>query len=70
MPEFKAHYQALQVEFEAYLSQSFGPLDQSVAKLEEAVNYSLMAGGKRLRPLLLLSVLEAQRIGFPLWRSH
>jgi geranylgeranyl diphosphate synthase type II len=29
------------------------------AKLAEAMQYSLMAGGKRLRPILLLSVVEA-----------
>ncbi|MDX2471542.1 MAG: polyprenyl synthetase family protein [SAR324 cluster bacterium] len=59
MSNFKNYYQGLQVEFEAYLLKAFGPLAKDVAKLEEAVKYSLMAGGKRLRPLLLLTVLEA-----------
>ncbi len=59
MPDFKSYYQDLQNQFEPYLQESFGPLAKEVTKLEEAVKYSLMAGGKRLRPLLLLTVLEA-----------
>ncbi len=43
--------------FEAYL---LGHIDSvSGTELEESMNYSLSAGGKRLRPLLLLAVLEA-----------
>ncbi|MCC2683238.1 MAG: polyprenyl synthetase family protein [Paenibacillaceae bacterium] len=53
-----------------YIRETSGRIDQALqdvlpadwtvpAKLVEAMQYSLMAGGKRLRPILLLSVVEA-----------
>ncbi|OGG99398.1 MAG: hypothetical protein A2600_02010 [Candidatus Lambdaproteobacteria bacterium RIFOXYD1_FULL_56_27] len=56
---YQKHYQELLTLFEAYLPEAFPKLAPEVATLEEAARYSLMAGGKRLRPILLLSVLEA-----------
>ena len=56
---YQKHYQELLTLFEGYLPEAFPKLALEVATLEESVRYSLMAGGKRLRPILLLSVLEA-----------
>ena len=41
-------------EFEEYLAGCIG----DDALVSEAMNYSLLAGGKRFRPLLLLDLLE------------
>ena len=50
-------------EFESFLANTVG----SDAIVSEAMNYSLLAGGKRFRPLLLLDLLEDfdvdQRLG-------
>lgn len=43
--------------FEAYLSTILDDVKKSIVK--EAMQYSLMAGGKRIRPQLLLSTLKA-----------
>ncbi len=49
----------LQSEVEAYLaSLSFGA-DPATAGLEEAIRYSVLAGGKRIRPVLCLATAEA-----------
>ncbi|MDT8446249.1 MAG: polyprenyl synthetase family protein [bacterium] len=56
---FLAHYQELLGPFEAYLQRAFPTLAPQVSVLEESVRYSLLAGGKRLRPVLMLSLLEA-----------
>lgn len=56
--------------FEAYLQQKKQAVDSRLAqllqtdqprfaRLYEAMNYSLLAGGKRLRPILLLATVEA-----------
>jgi geranylgeranyl diphosphate synthase type II len=54
-------------KFETYLKESI--VDKSGTQLEEAMRYSLEAGGKRLRPLLVLATLEAfgqdKGIGYP-----
>ena len=43
---------------EGYLASSF--LDSEIpARLSEAMRYSLLAGGKRLRPVLCLAVARA-----------
>lgn len=61
---FKGRYKET---FEKYLLSHIDA--QSGTELEASMNYSLSAGGKRLRPLLLLAVLEAfgQEVeqGFP-----
>lgn len=45
--------------FEQYLSKSLPKLPKPVAVLEDSINYSLLAGGKRIRPILMLSIIEA-----------
>ncbi|OGG93668.1 MAG: hypothetical protein A2508_06170 [Candidatus Lambdaproteobacteria bacterium RIFOXYD12_FULL_49_8] len=59
MTNFSPHYQSLLTRFETYLERAFPHLAPEVAILEESVRYSLLAGGKRLRPILLLCVVEA-----------
>ena len=44
------------LEFEKYLNQKIDELKPSVTR--EAMRYSLMAGGKRLRPKMVFSVLK------------
>ncbi len=44
---------------EALLRRSLGRLDGAPERLREAMAYSLLAGGKRLRPLLCLAFAEA-----------
>ncbi len=56
---FAAYSQTLLAPFEDFLLHSLPRLAPQAAKLEEAMRYSLLAGGKRLRPLLLLATLEA-----------
>ena len=56
---YQKHYQELLTLFEAYLPEAFPKLAPEVATLEEAARYSLMAGGKRLRPILCLAAAEA-----------
>lgn len=46
----------MKLTFEEYLYESFGPLTDS--RIKESAMYSLMAPGKRIRPLLLLAVLK------------
>ncbi len=54
----------LRAEVDSYLgSLGFAAGDGSVAGLEEAMRYSLLAGGKRIRPVLALATAEA--IGRP-----
>lgn len=54
-------------DFESYLSHCLDTLEHS--RVREAMQYSLMAGGKRVRPKLLLAVLRAygleESIGYP-----
>jgi len=58
--DFKTYLEEEAARFEAYLRQRFaaaepaaGP-EAGIAVLREAMRYSLFAGGKRLRPLLVL----------------
>ncbi|NLF38643.1 polyprenyl synthetase family protein [bacterium] len=44
---------------DAYLDQHLPPAAAPPARLHEAMRYSVMAGGKRLRPLLALAACEA-----------
>lgn len=55
---FKKFYQQKLKEFENYLVQSFPKFPQQVKRLSSAMEYSLMAGGKRLRPILLITTYE------------
>ncbi len=54
-------------DFESYLSHCLDTLEHS--RVREAMQYSLLAGGKRVRPKLLLAVLRAygleESIGYP-----
>ncbi len=54
-------------EFETYLNDQITSLQES--KVRDAMAYSLMNGGKRIRPQLLLSTLQAYgndpKLGFP-----
>lgn len=54
---FKRFSEKYLIDFQAYLVDHIE--EQSNTKLEEAMDYSLDAEGKRLRPLLLLAVLTA-----------
>jgi geranylgeranyl diphosphate synthase type II len=50
----------LRGEVEAYLQTlRFGAREPAVAGLEEAMRYSLLAGGKRIRPVLALATARA-----------
>lgn len=51
--EFKARYEMYQQAVEAYLDGLFTE-DKPYGKLYESMRYSLLAGGKRLRPVLTL----------------
>ena len=52
-------YAAYQSMIEAALAPQMRSLGGTPAMLEEAMEYSLCAGGKRLRPVLLLAACEA-----------
>lgn len=43
---------------EEYLDKIM-PLDKGISDIDEAMRYSLMAGGKRLRPMLVMAAAEA-----------
>jgi len=49
----------LRAEFEAYLERLRFSAEPASAGLEEAMRYSLLAGGKRIRPVLSLATAEA-----------
>ena len=58
MMEFKEELSKKQARIEEYLSEQF--LQESdYRKLTEAMRYSLLAGGKRLRPVLCMAFAEA-----------
>ena len=61
MPTADAAYpEHLRAEIERYLSAlRFGASQGPIAGLEEAMRYSLLAGGKRIRPVLALATAEA-----------
>ena len=49
----------LQEQIDAYLDGLRFAADPGTARLEEAMRYSLLAGGKRIRPVLALATAEA-----------
>jgi geranylgeranyl diphosphate synthase type II len=58
--EAPAYPTELQVRVDAYLERlRFGIHTDGTARLEEAMRYSLLAGGKRIRPVLALATAEA-----------
>ncbi|MCP9848367.1 geranylgeranyl diphosphate synthase CrtE [Cyanobium sp. Morenito 9A2] len=54
--EFAAYLEAARLRVEAALDVSLGP--ERPESLREAMRYSLLAGGKRLRPILCLAACE------------
>ena len=66
---FKTYYQERLDIFEEYLISSFPDVPQEVSVLAEAMKYSLLAGGKRIRPIFLLATLEAAGRDFRLGLS-
>lgn len=61
LSQFRKHYEPLiQKEMTALIDSLAVP-----QSLKEAMNYSLQAGGKRIRPILLLAVLEEFGIQHP-----
>lgn len=58
--EAPAYPTELQVQVDAYLERlRFGVHTDGTGRLEEAMRYSLLAGGKRIRPVLALATAEA-----------
>jgi geranylgeranyl diphosphate synthase type II len=55
-PDFPDH---LRVEVDTYLESLRFSTEPAVAGLEEAMRYSLLGGGKRIRPVLALATAEA-----------
>jgi geranylgeranyl diphosphate synthase type II len=55
-PTFPDH---LRVRVDAYLEQLRFSTDPGIAGLQEAMRYSLLAGGKRIRPVLALATASA-----------
>ncbi len=49
----------LQRQVDAYLEQLHFSPEPSTARLDQAMRYSLLAGGKRIRPVLALATAEA-----------
>ena len=59
LSEFKRLYRKKLDRFETHLKISFPSMPKQVSVLERSTGYSLFAGGKRIRPILLLSVVDA-----------
>ena len=57
--EFKQQYAAYQQAIEQYLEELFSQ-DKPYGRLQEAMRYSILGGGKRIRPVL---TLEFARLG-------
>jgi geranylgeranyl pyrophosphate synthase len=51
--DFRSLLEAAQARTEAALEAALGPADAAVARLQEAMRYSVLGGGKRLRPVLV-----------------
>ena len=59
MPQRVAYPTELQERVDAYLSDLRFSAEGGTAGLEEAMRYSLLGGGKRIRPVLALATAEA-----------
>lgn len=57
--KFQKYYSVQLEKFESYLKNSFPKIPKHVSILEESAKYSLLGGGKRIRPILLLTVIES-----------
>lgn len=58
--DYQQQYSAYQQAIETYLDSIFTPGDKPYRRLQESIRYSLLAGGKRIRPVL---TLEFARLG-------
>ena len=58
MTKFKATLNAYVEKIDAALERYLKPLDNPQKKIYEAMSYSVFAGGKRLRPVLLLEACK------------
>lgn len=61
LSQFREHYEPAIQEELAFLIQSLSIPDS----LKDSMHYSLQAGGKRIRPILLLAVLEDLNVQHP-----
>ncbi len=57
--QFEVELVAIRDRVNVRLAESLAPLDDCPAALRESMAYSLLAGGKRLRPILVLFACEA-----------
>lgn len=57
-------YELMRASFERALEELCASFSYRPASLSESMKYSLLAGGKRLRPVLFFSVLEAKGLDF------
>ena len=57
MMDFSSRYDLYRTAVEEYLHSLF-PGERPYGKLQEAMRYSLLAGGKRVRPVLTLAFCE------------
>ena len=57
---YQERYSAYQQAIEEYLADIFSAEDKPYGRLQESIRYSLLAGGKRIRPVL---TLEFARLG-------
>ncbi len=55
MTDFATQLTSLQVQAEVFLAAHLPPPDTRPARLHEAMRYSVLAGGKRLRPVLCMA---------------
>lgn len=58
--DYQQQYSAYQQAIEIYLDSIFTPGDKPYGRLQKSIRYSLLAGGKRIRPVL---TLEFARLG-------
>lgn len=56
---FQQRYESYRAEIEANLERFLPELGRVEASLREAMAYSLLAGGKRFRPVLLLAIFDS-----------
>jgi geranylgeranyl diphosphate synthase type II len=56
--DIRAYWKKRQAEFERALDRALPPASAAPATLHKAMRYSLFAGGKRLRPILVLAAAE------------
>ena len=59
--DFTTQFNAFVAQADQALDKLLLPVSTRPARLHEAMRYSLQAGGKRLRPVLLLSAAELFR---------